>query len=149
MSSIVIYTRFCAVVQFLKICRKFLFFLTFFNSSFMVCWISATSAEWSSFDFIFKLGNCNFLQSLVRLDSSLLFWELNPFFVECLWVVFVHHWRNWVNRSVWGKAKNFLIDYIHQLVLCQLLLEVNKLKCFILISFPLNGWKSSNIWKQN
>ena len=36
---------------------KFPLFLTFFNSSVTASWISATSAKWSPFNFIFNLRN--------------------------------------------------------------------------------------------
>jgi len=55
-SSIGIYTGFYAVVHFLKSCRKFLFW-NFVNSLVTASWISATSAKWSPFNFIFNLGN--------------------------------------------------------------------------------------------
>jgi hypothetical protein len=51
------YTGFCAVVQFLKNCRNFLFFFffsfflfffAFFNYLIIASWISATTAKWSS-----------------------------------------------------------------------------------------------------
>jgi hypothetical protein len=55
-SSTGVDTASCAVVHFLKNCRKFLF-LTSFNSLITAYWISATSTKWSPFTLIFNLGN--------------------------------------------------------------------------------------------
>jgi len=51
-----IYAGFCAVVQFLKTAENS-YFWNFFNSSVTDSWISATSAEWDPFNFIFNLEN--------------------------------------------------------------------------------------------
>jgi len=55
-SLIGIYTGFYAVLQFVKTAKNSTFWI-FFNSSITASLISATSAKWSTFNFIFKLGN--------------------------------------------------------------------------------------------
>ena len=62
--SIGIYTGFCAVVQFLKSCQKFLF-LELLTTS----WISATSAKWSPFTSFSTWGTENSLAE-INLEST-------------------------------------------------------------------------------